>query len=253
MLVVRTPLQLQMFTAFAPGRVVCMDLTHGTNQYRFCLITLLVVDDFGEVYPVGWCITNREDEQALCLFLEKVYKNTGRIMSPLWFMSDEANQYFGAWTKVFGEGCNKLLCSWHVDRSWRGLKAIGDSHLEALVYKQLKALMEEPKKAMFDTMLKQCLKEWKSHVKTRDFARYFEKEYAWRTPQWALTYRVGSCINTNIFVEAFHRVLKHVYLHGTLNRRLDILINTLLRFARDKGFERLFKLSKGKSKGTRSS
>ena len=46
--------------------------------------------------------------------------------------------------------------------------------------------------------------------------------------------------------EAFHRVLKHVYLKGKVNKRLDKCIGILMKLARDKGFERLVKLEKGK-------
>ena len=61
MIVIQTPLQAHMFQAFGHNRVVCMDATHGTNAYRFHIITLLVVDDFGEGMPVAWCISNRGD------------------------------------------------------------------------------------------------------------------------------------------------------------------------------------------------
>ena len=64
MIVIQTSLQKEMLREFAPNRVVCMDSTHGTNVYRFYLITVLVVDDFGEGLPVAWCLSNREDEQA---------------------------------------------------------------------------------------------------------------------------------------------------------------------------------------------
>ena len=47
-------------------------------------------------------------------------------------------------------------------------------------------------------------------------------------------------------VEAFHRVLKHVYLKGKVNKRLDKCIEILVKLARDKGFERLVKLEKEK-------
>ena len=30
------------------GRVLCVDSTHGTNGYDFTLITVLVVDEYGE-------------------------------------------------------------------------------------------------------------------------------------------------------------------------------------------------------------
>ena len=82
--------------------------------------------------------------------------------------------------------------------------------------------------------------------KTKEFVDYFKRVYASQKNQWALCYRMGS-INTNMYVEAFHRVLKYVYFHGRVNRCLDTLVFTLLNFARDKAFDRLIKLSKRKA------
>ena len=48
-------------------------------------------------------------------------------------------------------------------------------------------------------------------------------------------------------VEAFHRLLKVVYLDGKHNRRIDHLLTTLLRIARDKAYDRALKNEKGKS------
>ena len=50
-----------------------------------------------------------------------------------------------------------------------------------------------------------------------------------------------------MFLEAFHRVLKVVYLHHKNNRRIDFLLTTLMKIARDKAFERILKLEKRKS------
>ena len=41
-----------MLKKFAEGKVVCVDATHGTNAYDFKLITLLVVDEYGERFRV---------------------------------------------------------------------------------------------------------------------------------------------------------------------------------------------------------
>ena len=49
-----------------------------------------------------------------------------------------------------------------------------------------------------------------------------------------------------MYVEAFHRVLKYLYLKGKVNKRMDKCIHVLLKFTRDKGFERLIKLEKRK-------
>ena len=60
----------------------------------------------------------------------------------------------------------------------------------------------------------------------------------------ALCYRMGNGINTNMYVEAFHNVLKFVYFHGRVIRCLETLVFCLLKFARDNTFDRLMKLSK---------
>ena len=38
---------------------VCIDSTHGKNMYDFKVVTILVVDEYGEGIPVGWMVTER--------------------------------------------------------------------------------------------------------------------------------------------------------------------------------------------------
>ncbi len=71
-LVLQTALQRQMLGTLAPNRLVCIDATHGTNSYDFQLITLLVVDEFGEGFPVAWCLSNRTDETLLIHFFKSL-------------------------------------------------------------------------------------------------------------------------------------------------------------------------------------
>ena len=65
--------------------------------------------------------------------------------------------------------------------------------------------------------------------------------------EWGYCFRVGDGINTNMFVEAFHKSFKYNYLKGKFNKRVDTVLVNLLKFARDKTFGRLIKLTKGKS------
>lgn len=64
---------------------------------------------------------------------------------------------------------------------------------------------------------------------------------------WAYCYRAGMGINTNMKVEAFHRVFKYSYLKGKVNKRVDNCLMNLLKYVRDKYFERMIKLTKGKA------
>ena len=50
-----------------------------------------------------------------------------------------------------------------------------------------------------------------------------------------------------MYLESFHRVLKILYLNHKQNRRIDSLLITLMRVARDKAFELFRKLEMGKN------
>ena len=46
MLAIQTNFQCDMMKTFGPN-IICMDATHGTNQYDFNLVSVLVLDDYG--------------------------------------------------------------------------------------------------------------------------------------------------------------------------------------------------------------
>ena len=118
LLCIQTEFQLEMLKEFG-HRVICIDATHATNMYDFLLITVLVVDEFGEGVPVAWAISNKEDTGTLSLFLEQLRVRSGDL-KPEYFMTDDAQQYWKSWVATYGMNDTlKLLCTWHVDRAWR--------------------------------------------------------------------------------------------------------------------------------------
>lgn len=72
-LVIQTLLQGKMLTTFGQN-IICIDSTHGTNGYDFSLTTVIIVDEFGEGYPVAWCLSNRTDLSAMLIFSKKLRK-----------------------------------------------------------------------------------------------------------------------------------------------------------------------------------
>lgn len=90
-MIVQTEHQRSMANKFG-DLGVCCDSTHGTNAYDFNLVTLMVVDEFGEGQPIGWMISNHETYEFLKVFFVKLAENS-RILSPRWFMSDLGKQY----------------------------------------------------------------------------------------------------------------------------------------------------------------
>ena len=59
-----------------------------------------------------------------------------------------------------------------------------------------------------------------------DFYKYFKMYYVPYIKESATYYRIGTIVNTNMFMESFHRVLKVVYFNNKQNRRVDHLIRT---------------------------
>lgn len=67
-----------------------MDATHSTTKYDFLLITIMVIDDYGEGVPVAWAISYSEDTTLLVEYLKAVRTNTMDILTEI-FMSDCAD------------------------------------------------------------------------------------------------------------------------------------------------------------------
>ena len=134
---VQTPFQADMFREFG-SEAVCVDSTHGTNVYDFKLITVIVLDELGEGI-------HREDALALIPFFRKIKQKCGDISAKV-FMSDDADNFYNAWKSTFTvANTKKLICAWHVDRSWRRSlqKHINTVSYQANVYHYLRVLLTE--------------------------------------------------------------------------------------------------------------
>ena len=248
-LALQTPFQAHMLQSCGHEKIICIDSTHGTNAYDFSLTTVVVVDEFGEGYPVAWCPSNKTDTSILTCFFKSIKEKVGVIV-PKWLMTDDAEQFYNSWTNAFGGNPHKLLCTWHVDRAWRGhILSLKDQELAQTIYHNLRVLLEETDEDKFEHLLKETQKQLAKSPTTSEFSDYFTKYYIPRKCQWAACYRKGSQLNTNMYVEAFHRLLKHIYMKGTCNKRIDKCIHVLIKLERDKAFERLIKSQKGKISG----
>lgn len=133
-----------------------------------------------------------------------------------------------------------LLCTWHIDKNIRkNLPLIqGGIELKAEIYKLIRTVMVETNLENFNELLKLTVNRLLTDPATQAFGKYFDKEYASRAPMWAYAHRLYIGINTNMKLEAMHRVLKQVYFEGRKIKRLDQAIYLLLKMNRDRIFDR---------------
>ena len=248
-MVLQSPLQKTMLKQRSAQSTICIDDTHGTNAYQFHLTTLMVIDEFGEGFPTAWCVSSHVDSNTLEKFFQAIKTNLGEL-NPTWLMSDIADQFYNAWIATFTHTPKRILCKWHVLRAWKAnLKAIKDLDNEEKLYHTLRVLIDETDEHKFKEMLDKAIVEMKENEFTKEFGEYFVTYYKCRCEQWANCFRVSSGVNTNMYVEAFHHILKYKFLKGKRNKRLDRLIHALMEFLRHKSFDRLIKFEKGKVTG----
>ena len=113
------------------------------------------------------------------------------------------------------------------------------------IYHQLYVLLQEREENQFMVRLQQLMLFLSD--KYPDFHQYFKTQYVAKVKEWATCFRIGTIVNTNIFIESFHRLLKVNYLNNKQDCREDKLIHVLLRIAHNLIYEQLNKVEKIKS------
>ncbi|KAL3284809.1 hypothetical protein HHI36_018948 [Cryptolaemus montrouzieri] len=98
---------------------ICIDRTHLCNAEKMELISLLVVDEIEEGFPCSFLITNRVDENVLCLFYSCIKAKLGVTIEPKVFMSDVNEDFYSAWLNIMKPPEFRFFCSWHVNQIWR--------------------------------------------------------------------------------------------------------------------------------------
>jgi len=244
-LVLMTPLQKMMMNKFG-HRCICIDSTHGMTGHDFELTSLLCVDEFREGFCVAFLFSSCTDTKTMSVFFECVKSAVGTVCCSV-FMSDDAPAFYNAWAAIMGTVERRLLCTWHVDRAWKGkLNVIRDVEKRRAVYKALRTVHTELNVDKFTTSLSGLLDQLFSDVETKPFGEYFSSNYCSRIECWAYCHRKGCGINTNMRLENFHREMKYCYLEGKKTKRVDKCIEALFSFLKAKQFGRLAKLHKGK-------
>jgi len=181
-IIIKTDFQAEVLVKFGNDKI-CVNGTHGLNNYSFQLYTLLVVDEYGNGIPVAFCFSNKSDTATYTLFFKSVKKLIGVIKSYV-FMSDDEPEFYNAWCSVMGPVLKQLLCTWHVLRNWN--KNLSKIYCHAkklyLVFKTLKSLMFETDEKAFNIEL---LKILKNDLDTVEFGNYFATTYSSRVEKWA--------------------------------------------------------------------
>jgi len=222
MIVLMNDVQVYMLQQYGHHRVNCMDSIHGANLYDFHLTTLTIVDDYGEVFPVAFCISSQVDKPAMEVFLENVRTAIGGSVPGVLLMTDDNPEYVNAWTKVMGPPDQHVLCTWHVNENWRKnlAKVKHSTEAKTRVHKMLRALLEIDNKEKFHCLLDTSLHDMEADEGLTEFLSYFQHAYVSRPEMWAYSYRLGLPCHHNVQLDEFHQTLTQGIMQGTTVRKL---------------------------------
>lgn len=98
--------------------IFCMDLIYKINVYFFKLIIFLVLDEFRYGYFVVFCVSNRESEDVIFVFLNLVKMKFFNIKVNI-LMIDDDNLGWNVVKKVFGGDFKYFFCYWYVYENWK--------------------------------------------------------------------------------------------------------------------------------------
>ena len=78
----------------------------------------MVVDSFNEGIPVAFCLASHDSFKENLVFFRALKDRIGEII-PSCLMSDDAAQFYNAFSATFSSQPPKILCAWHVWRVWK--------------------------------------------------------------------------------------------------------------------------------------
>lgn len=224
------------------GSIVYIKIKNGKPNVDFNLITISVINENGDGYPIAFCLSHKTEYMTLYTFFKIVYQNFGPIKAQI-FVSDNVSQIYLAWQTVMGECDNRLMCTFDMETCWEhkltALKCPINKQNETS--SRLRSLLHQTDKDLFEAGLYELLTMWENDEEMRIFGSFFHKYYAKRRYEWATCYRIHSTRKESInhYLEPINRVLDAIYVESYCS--LTNSLNYLFTFIRDVCFLQLLK------------
>ncbi|XP_034241085.1 uncharacterized protein LOC117645185 [Thrips palmi] len=233
------------------SKAMLVDDTHGTTQYDLKLLTVMVPDQNNRCWPVAHLITSHMDKNTLQYFFKAMKeKNPDADINVV--VTDDDPALINAAELGFGKTLRHILCVWHLHQTFqRNIHSHGvPRNLDSELYSDLKAVINcrDPVKE-FPALSEAFVKKFEASAP--DFITYFVTYYMSRPEKWAMSYRNFYYANQNTTGanESFHHRLKKRHMKRRPNKRVDDLINILMKVEEDdfstRKRENLFGVSAG--------
>ncbi|KAF6215251.1 hypothetical protein GE061_010003 [Apolygus lucorum] len=238
--VIMTPFQRQMALKFGNDRI-CVDSTYDElAPEKVCeLTTILAVNEFEEAIPLAFCLSSKVNMNILKLFFTSVRDVIGTIACHT-FVGIEAPQFYDAWRQIMGTPQCHVMCAWHIDSAWKlKLGRLSDRDKRFWIYDRLKACQLQVDINEFSEMFQSLIYELYQNEDTKYIYTYINEYYNNRPELWANAHRIGIKINTNLYLDNFHRSIRRSFLKGRDKPKVDKCITAINDYILDREYDQL--------------
>ncbi|KAG2220710.1 hypothetical protein INT45_012574 [Circinella minor] len=231
------------------GDLVCLDSTHktcvdGTNHdcYLYTLVARCRITGKGK--PLTWMITNSQAQYPILYWLQWLKDEHGYVPSRV--MIDDSNTEIAAINKAYNTVNDDVSSGTYTDNKNILTKLTAKPSTPSKTLKETREMRETALSLMMNMMRAEtpvdfdlehekfetwCIdvdEEWDGP----ELYQYFEREFLRRREKWsqALTTckkKYHHHVNTNNYIETWHRQLKDVYLASLRRQRVDVLVYIL--------------------------
>ncbi|CAL8471873.1 g11415 [Coccomyxa elongata] len=174
-----------------------IDATHGTNNAKFLLTTIIVMDRHMNGVPVAFFVHSRGTTRIVRDCLTALLKAAREVQPDFEFGSvgcDAAMEEITAIRETMS-GVPIFLCAWHVKRAWLSnlTSTVADADKRTEIWRALDELMrlnvQLPTSHSKEDLAKLCtdvLERFYSEFSEQAaFITYFKKEWAGKVEVWA--------------------------------------------------------------------
>ncbi|KAE8739140.1 hypothetical protein FOCC_FOCC015369 [Frankliniella occidentalis] len=235
MLGLQTEEQAEMMR-MASSTILIVDATHDMDQYGHQLLNVVGVDELNRGYPLAHLISSSMKEDYLQYFFEALKLRLPDLEINC-VITDDDPALINSMNMGFQELIRHILCDWHFKRTIQGQlhTKVKNTELEDQMFKELCVVIDLTQESEFNLALDTFTKKYGNFKMTKLFISYFKATCVPKKMKWAKCYRrfPHGNVETTMYVESFHNILKTIYLKRKPNKRIETLVNLLLEVEED--------------------
>ncbi|KAK3931041.1 DNA-binding protein Ikaros [Frankliniella fusca] len=169
MLRIQTERQLELFKKHC-GKIVILDETHGTNQYKYQLLTVMVVDENRRGWPVAHFITSKSDGDTLAPFFKCLKSRAGENVAVNCVITDDDPALRKGMSKGFCANLKHILSKWHLFKNFKeNLRSKATRELFDPMMSEMKVILNEKNENLFKKLFSGFLNKYSKNKDASSF------------------------------------------------------------------------------------